>query len=476
MVLTKQQDACKSKTIVMYSMPAFGHLVPMISIARELMSRGHRVIFLTARPFKHAAKIRALGLEMDDCTNGNHLVETRDTLMEFQEKLDALRMGLPHSVSAVYRPGGILNSMLDTIKADHASIEAKLRSLKPDLIIFDSVVGIPCLTQCAPRWIRIFSPFTCYLYSFHNANIVGGFGLRPEDVKPEDIRLEFESKRELRQMMREFFMRQNADDWPLQLDLVPSSPWLNFYLGPKELDMCNVAGVKPLPDVWTRLEHTIEEGEPRSESKFVVPEKLSKLGGKLIYFALGTLASIDEQLINRLLGILSKSPHRFIVSTGDRHEHIKLYDNMWGDSFLDQREILRKVDLFITHAGHNSVIEAFYYGVPAMIAMPVFADQFDLAQRIEDCGFGKRLAPYSCSENELLDAIQLLLADTTMARRMRQVSERMRTIKYHKIAANKIERVLRDADQSEPIGVDSQSDVFAPKVSSVVQPAPASLQ
>src|SRR5699024_4957220 len=84
--------------------------------------------------------------------------------------------------------------------------------------------------------------------------------------------------------------------------------------------------------------------------------------GKLCYISMGTLGSADVNLMKRLADILSKTPHKYIVSKGPRHEEYDLPRNMWGDRFLPQTKIVPLVDLVITHGGNNSVTEVFAEG------------------------------------------------------------------------------------------------------------------
>ena len=78
----------------------------------------------------------------------------------------------------------------------------------------------------------------------------------------------------------------------------------------------------------------------------------------------------------------------------------------------------------ITHGGNNTVTEAFHHGKP-MIVLPLFWDQVDNAQRIDETGFGRRLATYDFRDDELTDAIDELLADRALKRRLAAIASRL---------------------------------------------------
>ena len=94
-------------------------------------------------------------------------------------------------------------------------------------------------------------------------------------------------------------------------------------------------------------------------------------------------------------------------------------------AFLPQPAILPQVDLVITHGGNNTVTEAFHHGKP-MIVLPLFWDQVDNAQRVDETGFGVRLATYDFDDAELTGAIDELLADRALRQRLDAVSARLR--------------------------------------------------
>jgi UDP:flavonoid glycosyltransferase YjiC (YdhE family) len=114
---------------------------------------------------------------------------------------------------------------------------------------------------------------------------------------------------------------------------------------------------------------------------------------------------------------------------------------MAGEEFLPQTEILPKVDLVITHGGNNTVTESLYFGKP-MVVLPIFWDQHDNAQRIEETGFGTRLDTYGHSGEELTAAIERLLGDEALAARLARTSERLQREPGTVRAADLIEAVV----------------------------------
>ena len=49
-------------------------------------------------------------------------------------------------------------------------------------------------------------------------------------------------------------------------------------------------------------------------------------------------------------------------------------NNIYISSFIPQKFILSKTDVFITSGGHNSILEAIYYKVPMLIT-PISSEQ-----------------------------------------------------------------------------------------------------
>jgi len=282
--------------------------------------------------------------------------------------------------------------------------------LEPDVIVQDNVVGFPAVLASGRPWVRIVS---CNPLELKDRDLPPTFsGYAIDDRTGWD---EFRARyRELHQPLQAEFSAfceaRGAPPLP-ELEFVHESPFLNLYLYPAEADY---ARSRPLGERWQRLDSCVRSvGEP-----FEPPPG----NGALVYVSLGSLGSADVELMNRLVATLADTPHRYVISKGPQHEEIELAPNMSGAEFLPQPAILPHVDLVITHGGNNTVTESIHFGKP-MIVLPLFWDQHDNAQRLEEVGFGLRLPTYEFEDAELHGAIDQLLASepaglTNAARRL----------------------------------------------------------
>jgi UDP:flavonoid glycosyltransferase YjiC (YdhE family) len=76
-----------------------------------------------------------------------------------------------------------------------------------------------------------------------------------------------------------------------------------------------------------------------------------------------------------------------------------------------------------------------------MIVLPLFWDQVDNAQRVDETGFGVRLSTYGFRDEELVGAIDRLLADGALHERLAATSARIRAQAGTAKAADLVERV-----------------------------------
>ena len=143
--------------------------------------------------------------------------------------------------------------------------------------------------------------------------------------------------------------------------------------------------------------------------------------------------------MQRLVDVLGTTRHRFIVSKGPQADRITLTDNMVGAQMLPQTKVIPQVDLVISHGGNNTVTETLHFGKP-LIVLPLFWDQYENAQRVDELGFGIRLDTYAFTDDDLTGAVERILSDGDMRDRLNRIGEAIRARDGLRVGADVIER------------------------------------
>ncbi|XP_054152676.1 NDP-glycosyltransferase YjiC-like, partial [Oppia nitens] len=298
-------------------------------------------------------------------------------------------------------------------------VEQAIRDVEPDVILVDQFGTLMSVMKSGIPWVLVCTcnPL-CYLDDDRTPPFFSGLPIAGPISEWQRFRNIYKKG------IQESWDRMNALEIangfpPLKFPkYINDSKYLNIYDYPLELDYQDV---RPLPDNWYRFDNFMRNDQ---HLPFELPKQLRDKPGNLIYFSLGSMGGADVDNMKRLVGILAKSQHRFIVSKGPLGDEYDLPDNMWGQPSVLQINVLPLVDLVITHGGNNTITETFSFGKP-MIVMPLFSDQYDNAQRVDEKGYGIRLDAYKCSEEELLRAIEKLLNDNILTEKMQKISQRI---------------------------------------------------
>jgi UDP:flavonoid glycosyltransferase YjiC (YdhE family) len=75
--------------------------------------------------------------------------------------------------------------------------------------------------------------------------------------------------------------------------------------------------------------------------------------------------------------------------------------------------------------------------------LPLFWDQYENAQRVDELGFGIRLDTYRFTDDELTGAVDRLLADTALRERLADLGTANRARDGLRVGADVIERAGR---------------------------------
>jgi MGT family glycosyltransferase len=426
------------KTVVFFPEPgAWGPTNNCVAIAEVLRERGHRVVFvvdasfetlLEAKGFEERVMRMAPPEEAADPTADPWAEFIRDTAPEF-------RKPTIEQQATVTRP--IWEALVAGSSYSHDRLMEIWDDVRPDVVCTDNVTGFPSVELAGCPWAR-----------FVSANPLE---MRDPDLPPPLSGLPVEDRSGW-EAFREEYRRVHADllgehnAFRASVGVAPCppdefnthSPWLNMYLFPEVADY---ARREPLGPTWHRLQSTVRTSDAPFDVQEQVPGE-----GKVIYLSLGSLGCMDVALMQRLIDALANSDHRAIVSMGPLAEQMTLGPRMYGDGFLPQPSILPQCDLLITHGGNNTTCEGFHFGLP-MIGLPLFWDQYDNAQRLQETGFGRRLPTYDWTEGELLGAVNELLDDEGLAGRMRSNAAGVRADDGRVRGADLLERLANSGER-----------------------------
>ncbi len=425
-------------TIVFFPEGAFGPTNNCVGIGEVLQARGHRVVFIVEESF--AGRLEARGFEERRMRLGPP-PEHEEVPGQFW--IDFIRDTAPiFRTPTIEQLGEFIaptwQALIDGSKYVDDRLLEIFDELDPDVIVEDNVIAFAAVSASRRPWVRIVSCNPAELHDPAVPPFSSGYPTADRSAWPAFLA---EVERTHRDMWAGFdgFMRERGAPglrWTAGApDFMHESPWLNLYLSPAELDYPRE---QPLAPTWHRLESSVRSGD----GEWAPPADLAARDNKLLYLSLGSLGSADVGLMQRLIDVLAATPHRVVVSMGPLAGELRLADNMTGAGFLPQPAILPQVDLVITHGGNNTVTEAIHHGKP-MVALPLFWDQVDNAQRLDETGFGIRLPAYGFDDRELIGAIDRLLADDALGARLRAISARLQARPGTVTAADAIEGLAR---------------------------------
>ena len=116
---------------------------------------------------------------------------------------------------------------------------------------------------------------------------------------------------------------------------------------------------------------------------------------KLLYISLGTVFGKDLEFYHRCIEAFKDSEEYQVILSVGQFVDIKQYfkeipKNFSIFNYVPQTQLLPEVDVFVTHAGFNSVSEGLANEVP-MVLVPQKYDQFDNSRMIQKLNAGMYL-------------------------------------------------------------------------------------
>ncbi len=388
--------------IVFFNLPAHGHVNPTIKIVRELIGNGHDVIYYCFDEFK--TKIEETGAIYISCDK----YLSKD-LFEKATKSTPQILAIP------------IMLMQTTINMESKCLY-ELRKIKPDCIIYDSMT----------LWGRLFAEKLGILHISSTTTFIFNKSMTKRIPMPKQFLLNsvpqsipsFPTYLKLKNKLSKAYNINSLYDMALSKDdekiITYTSKLLQSYITPTS----NIKFVGTTIDLPTRI------ARPKNCSP------------KNIFISLGTINNQNTQFYQNCFKALQNYNANIIMSVGkltDINSLGKIPSNFTVKNFVNQIEVLKTTDVFLTHGGMNSVNEALAHGIP-LIVFPQQPEQTLVANQIASFGAGIRLKDPTV--DNILTSINKVLINKKYAAQASLIAIEFRELGGSKSAINFIENEL----------------------------------
>ena len=363
--------------IAWFCIPAHGHTNPTLGLVRALTAAGHQVFYFSFEMFRE--KIEAAGAEFIGCDGYD---------FEMEDKENADRVGKDKAFATEL----LVSS---TLALDEMS-SAKIREIRPDLIVSDSVAFWGKLAA-----MKHGLPYVCSTTTF-------AFN-------------QYSAK----------YMKNGVWETVKMLLTMPKINRQIKRLQEKGYPVKGIWDIVQNDNETNTIVYTSKYFQPRAETfsdryRFIGPSirpvtrPIEKTAEKTIYISMGTVNQ-NREFYRNCIHALGGTGWQIIISMGTNPEHFDdLPDNVQVYESVDQMAVLSIADAFVTHCGMNSASEALYFRVP-LVLFPQTPEQGAVAQRTAELGAGIRLR--SISEADILDAVRTVLEDPSYKREAGRISD-----------------------------------------------------
>lgn len=368
--------------IAFFCIPAYGHINPTLEVVRELTKRGCRVRYFSYENFRE--KIEQTGAEFVGCDQYD---------VQEADPREAARVGKDIGYS--------MKLLVNTTLALDEMVCASMKEWKPDCIVADSMavwgkfaalkLGIPFLSST-----------TTFAFNRYSSKIM-----------KQDVSQLFALLKALPGVQKDL-KRLREKGYPVK-------------------NMLSILGNDN--DIHT-IVYTSPEFQPCAETfsekyTFVGPSlplafgrSTDGSGRKLVYISMGTVNNRLPDFYKNCVEALKDSSYDVIMSIGKGNDAKALLGEWPGnfrvEEYVNQTEVLRSADVFLSHCGMNSVNESLYYEVP-LVLFPQTAEQGGVANRVAQLGAGSFLKENS--PEAIRKAIDTVLQDDSYRENAVKISE-----------------------------------------------------
>jgi MGT family glycosyltransferase len=391
--------------ILVPSMPATGHLNPLLAIARILLGEGHEVAFLTGTAFRD--RIESSGTGFFALPSGADF-DPRDILSVVPE-LKNIPPGLE------WLRVGCERLLVDAIPAQHQGLQQSLQKFPADVIVGDDMFFglLPMLLGLRAERPPVVVCGTSFLHWARKDGAPNFLGLPPATTA--------EQRAEYAAVARDY---DDAVDRPVihRTNRVLKGLGTGRILTPllhSTLELADACMQLSVPSFEFPREmppsvHFVGT-PPIIPGQVPLPPWADELDGsrKVVLVTQGTVANHNfDLLVVPTMAALANEPDVLVVATagGRPVEAIpgQIPSNARVASFLPFEWLLPRVNVLVTNGGYGSVNQAMSFGIP-LITAGLTEDKADVNARVAWSGVGINLANNEPTREALRKAVRTVL-------------------------------------------------------------------
>ncbi|MFP3461004.1 glycosyltransferase [Arthrobacter globiformis] len=406
-------------------LPATGHVNPTLPVVAELVRRGHRVTYATSA--KYAAAVESAGAVFFE--NGEDLSSQFPRFSAAPPggtaKDDAggsPRAGMLAGLGSGMM-SGLLDRLLERAREEFPALLSRLAADQPDAVCYDAMTLAGKMAA-----MKLDLPDIALLPTYATNEHFSMRELMPSRA-PAEMRAAWNQAREL---IENFAREQGLAGF-------------NFMEGPPaSLNICFIPReFQPAGDTFDGRFHFVGPslGRRGSEEEWQPRRK----DAPLLFISLGTTPLNDRPDFFRMcMEAFAGTEWQVAMAVGDRLEVSELGEippNVEVRPFFPQLDVLRHADVFLSHTGMNSTMEALYLGVP-LVAFPLQPEQEANARRVEDLGLGRRLPAEGVTPDSIREAVAEVSQDQEIRRNIAAMSQRVRNSGGATAAADAMEKYV----------------------------------
>jgi MGT family glycosyltransferase len=168
-------------------------------------------------------------------------------------------------------------------------------------------------------------------------------------------------------------------------------------------------------------------------------------GKPLVLVSLGNTWNDQPDFYRSCLGAFAGTDWHVVLVVAKKYvndpEFRDTPDNIEIHEWVPQPAVLKHADVFVTHAGAGSCVEAFWFGVP-MIAVPQGSEQFENAKCLTHLGVARHLPTKEVTAGSLRRAVSEMRDDAEATARLAKIRDEVRSTGGVSSAADAVEDYL----------------------------------